>query len=389
MTEPQRNGLSLTPFQHRLITTALAGLSLFIIFALLFGLFLLLRSFVGHFSGVLLPLAIAGILAMLLRPVVGYMEENSRLNRTGGVIVLYFLVVLVLAVGLFWIIPIILEQTVQMIRSIPAIYEGLREILAARFPQLLNYLKETVGEQPLTALAQEFEQRLSQNVQSLLLSTAAVGRDYFFSVFSTAAAAAIVPVYLFFFLRSGQVSRRQIEQQLSWVRKDIREDIIYLGHQFATSLGTFFQGQIVIGLIMGGLLAFGFSVAGIHLGFAVGIAIGLLNIIPYLGTVLGLATVLPIAWFQPEGGPVLVLIALGVFMAVQLVEGYFLTPKIMGNRTGLHPLTIIIAIFFWGTALNGLLGMILAIPLTAFFVVAWRLFREKYLKAWTTGTETS
>jgi predicted PurR-regulated permease PerM len=65
---------------------------------------------------------------------------------------------------------------------------------------------------------------------------------------------------------------------------------------------------------------------------------------------------------------------------VQSVEGWFLTPKIMGQRTGLHPVIIIISIFFWGTALDGILGMLLAIPLSAFVVIAWRLGKRKYLK---------
>ena len=68
-----------------------------------------------------------------------------------------------------------------------------------------------------------------------------------------------------------------------------------------------------------------------------------------------------------------------VFTLVQLIEGYVLTPRIMGDRTGLHPLAIIVAVFFWGSALEGILGMILAIPLTAFLVVFWRLAREKYI----------
>ncbi len=65
---------------------------------------------------------------------------------------------------------------------------------------------------------------------------------------------------------------------------------------------------------------------------------------------------------------------------VQLIEGYVLTPKIMGNRTGLHFMAIIVAVFFWGVALGGILGMILAIPLTAFLVSFWRLAKEKYIR---------
>jgi predicted PurR-regulated permease PerM len=72
---------------------------------------------------------------------------------------------------------------------------------------------------------------------------------------------------------------------------------------------------------------------------------------------------------------------------VQAIEGWYLTPKIMGDRTGLHPVVIIVAIFFWGTALDGILGMILAIPLTAFFVTAWRLVKRKYLAALTNPAE--
>ena len=163
----------------------------------------------------------------------------------------------------------------------------------------------------------------------------------------------------------------------------IRQDIFFLSKHFVSSIETFFQGQILVGLIMGILLAVGFSIAGVNFGFVLGLLIGLLNIIPYLGTIIGLGSVLPIAYFQPEGGPVLAIVALVVFIVVQIIEGYLLTPRIMGDRTGLHPLTIIIAIFFWGTALGGLLGMILAIPLTAFFGVAWRLLREKSLNRWT------
>ena len=92
---------------------------------------------------------------------------------------------------------------------------------------------------------------------------------------------------------------------------------------------------------------------------------------------MGLGTILPTAFFQPGGGLITVALALCVFVAVQMLEGYFLTPKIMGGKTGLHPTVIIFSVFFWGIALDGILGMILAIPLTAFIAAAYaRLFKE-------------
>ena len=94
-----------------------------------------------------------------------------------------------------------------------------------------------------------------------------------------------------------------------------------------------------------------------------------------------LSVALPLAFLQPDGGLPLLGICVGVFGAVQAIEGWILTPRIMGKQTGLHPVAIIVAVFFWGQALGGVLGMMLAVPLTAFFVTAWRLVRRKYLKA--------
>ena len=79
---------------------------------------------------------------------------------------------------------------------------------------------------------------------------------------------------------------------------------------------------------------------------------------------------------------------MGTFVLVQLLGSYYLTPKIMGEKTGMHPVVVILAIFFWGTALGGILGMIAAIPLTAFLIVAWRLLRRKYLGGRSPSTET-
>ena len=133
---------------------------------------------------------------------------------------------------------------------------------------------------------------------------------------------------------------------------------------------------------MGILLATGFSIGGLKFGLALGLLTGLLNVVPYLGSILGLSIALPLAYLQPDGGGLtLVVICVAVFGSVQAIEGWFLTPRIMGRQTGLHPVAIIVAVFFWGQALGGVLGMMLAVPLTAFFVTAWRFVRRKYFAA--------
>jgi predicted PurR-regulated permease PerM len=136
---------------------------------------------------------------------------------------------------------------------------------------------------------------------------------------------------------------------------------------------------LVVALLQGLLFASGFALVGLKYGFVIGLMLGLLNIVPYLGSIVGLAVALPVAFFQTGGGFDVLAWTILVFTVVQLIESYILTPRIMGDRTGLHPMVIIIAIFFWGTAFGGIWGMILAIPLTAFLVVFWRLIKAKYI----------
>lgn len=190
----------------------------------------------------------------------------------------------------------------------------------------------------------------------------------------------VLPVYLVFLLTSRPVRISQLSQLLPFLKPETRGDIVYLASEFVGILVAFFRGQLLIAGAQGVLYALGFGLAGLSYGVALGLTLGFLNIIPYLGNIIGLGVALPLAYFQPGGGWELVAWVMAVFCVVQMVEAYFLTPRIMGNQTGLHPMAIIFALFFWGLAFGGLLGMILAIPLTAFLVVFWRLLKAKYLK---------
>lgn len=364
--------------QRRLITSALALIAFVVIIAFLFGVFLLLRGFVSIFGSVLWPLAAAGILALILRPVVQWFNRRLKLGRIKSIALLYALVLLAMVGLVSFLAPLVFEQSVNFLERLPVLVENLRAAVNEKFPAVQEFLVQQLGEERLEAYQSALTDQFKKLGEAALpAATEILGK--FHALIALGTGLAIIPVYLFFFLKTDRDPTNDLKEQLSFIREDWRDDAIFLVREFAGSMEAFFRGQILIGLIMGVLLAIGFSVIGVNFGIGLGLLIGGLNIIPYFGTIIGLSTVLPIAYWQPDGGFALLGMALGVFVLVQMIEGYILTPRIMGEQTGLHPLTIIIAIFFWGTALNGILGMILAIPLTAFIVVAWRLVRRKYL----------
>lgn len=370
---------SLKPYQQNLLTSAVALVASVIILGFFFGVFLLLKLFVATFASVLWPLAVAGIIAMILRPVVSWLQGPLRMGRIPAIIVIYLLTLVVIGLILGWGLPLLFDQTVKFVQRLPEIGANLQEALTNTFPMVQEYMVGLLGE----SYFEQSKTLILDQIQTSLTAVPSAAQDVFAKVgqiLAIGTGLAIIPVYLFFFLSSDRDIGQDLESQLSFLRSEWRKDILFLIREFVGSLEAFFRGQILIGLIIGILLAIGFSAVGVNFGIGLGLLIGALNIIPYLGTIIGLGTVLPIAYFQPDGGWVLASLTLMVFILTQMLEGYVLTPKIMGKQTGLHPLTIIIAIFFWGVALDGLLGMVLAIPLTAFFVVAWRLAKRKYLR---------
>lgn len=154
-----------------------------------------------------------------------------------------------------------------------------------------------------------------------------------------------VPLFLFFTLLSGDSLRGQASELLSVFHKPTQQKVLYFMDVFVGYVTAFFQGQLIIAVVMGTLYAASFMLIGLEFGVLAGLILGLLNIVPFLGTLIGLLTVLPMAYPQPEGGVELLVLTGAVFAAVQLIESWLLTPKIMANRSGLHPALVVISLF--------------------------------------------
>jgi predicted PurR-regulated permease PerM len=377
---PAKSAALLTPLQARIIGFALAFLALVVSGYLIVRLIVGAVDLLAMFSGVLWPLITAGIMALVLIPIVELLQTRFKLRRVFAVVVIYGAFMLLAAGMLVTILPPIIRQLLDFITFLPDLWKNAFAYAKEHYPQWSDLVNRYIDNPTVKGIIENLTGEARNIALHAVPSLKAAGTGVL-SVFGFFTSLAIIPIYLFFFLLSSGDPTRHLGDQLPFLRPAIREDVVFLVKEFIAIVVSFFRGQLIIGLIMGVLLAAGFTIGGLKFGLFIGLMLGVLNIVPYLGTIIGLSVALPLAFFQPEGGLNLTLVVLGVFIVVQNIEGWFLTPKIMGQRTGLHPVTIIVAIFFWGTALGGILGMILAIPLTAFFVTAWRLLKRKYLSA--------
>jgi predicted PurR-regulated permease PerM len=370
----------LTDRQRKLVGFALGFVALATIAWLTAASFVVFARLVGHFSDVLWPITVAGVAALVMRPAVTALEERLKFTRVASVVIMYALVALALGSCLLWVIPAVVKQLLDFIAFVPVAWVKAQEAIQANYPAWIELIQRHTENPTVKAMLTSFSSELKSMMSSALPSLRAAGAGAL-GLFGFAASLAIVPIYLFFFLLSRHDPTKSLDRQLTFLESGVRKDVVFLVRNFIDIVVSFFRGQFLIGLIMGLLLFLGFWAVGLKFALVLGLMLGVLNIIPYLGTIVGLSVTLPLAFFQQDGGWGLLALTLVVFIIVQNIEGWFLTPKIMGDRTGLHPVTIIFAVFFWGTAFDGILGMVLAIPLTAFFVTAWRLARQKYFTA--------
>ncbi len=365
--------------QHTTIATALTILAGVVIVAAIGVLFWVIGLFLTTFSGVLLPLAVAAVAALVFKP--EFLWFRRRLHAPPILaVILVFLSFLIPLVIFAWVFgALIVDQASDLIAKAPDAWASLTAAINDRWPKFMAIGSDSAFLDRLGAAVEGQEEALVGGLQTLSVKAFAAGAGVIRGI-GALLGWVVLPVYFAFFLIVKTDPREGFEQTLPFLKEETRKDVIYLIRQFIDILVAFFRGQLIIALLQGMLFALGFTVVGLKYGFLIGLALGFLNIIPYLGSMIGLGIAVPLALFQEGGGWGRLVAVLVAFTVVQMIEGYLLTPKIMGDRTGLHPMAIIVAIFFWGTALSGILGMILAIPLTAFLVVFWRLAREKYVR---------
>ncbi len=193
---------------------------------------------------------------------------------------------------------------------------------------------------------------------------------------------ALIPIYAFYFLLEKQSIERQWTDYVPVSDSRLKDELVWLVQNINDALIVFFRGQVLVAICDGVLYTIGFAAIGLRYSLLLGLMATVLTVVPFLGAIVTCASALVIAllqfgdWQHP-------LLVLGVFVVVQTVEGWVIQPKIIGDRVGLHPVTIIIALLVGTTLMGGILGGLLAIPATAvmralMFRYVWRVSKKGF-----------
>ena len=313
---------------------------------------------------VLLPFVLGGAIAYFLDPVADRLERMG-LSRAAATAVITILGILTFVVLALLVIPTLITQAIQLFELAPKLFQDLRNFLVTRFPELLD--ENSTLHQSLLSIGETIRQRGGELLNSVLSSAMTV-----LNVVILLIVAPVVAVYL---LLDWDRMVGRIDDLLPLDHKPV---IRRLAGQIDATLAAFIRGMGTVCLILGTYYAIALMAVGLQFGLVVGFVAGLITFIPYLGSLIGGALAIGLALFQFWGDWVTIGLVAGIFMLGQVIEGNFLTPKLVGNSVGLHPVWLILALSVFG-ALFGFVGMLVAVPVAAALGVVARFAVEQYL----------
>lgn len=414
-------------FQRRTLWSAITALSIVAIGAVFVGLIMLTGSVLSVLQPVLVPLAVAGIIAYLLEPIVDWLTKRGLSHGKSMMFVFVGFMALVIVLIVSVIIPTFGQA--EEFYDDRADYKKNATILAKKG---FSSLQERFG----TGVASEYYDRGVEWISEEGPKVSAKIGEYvwsrlsgFFGFFGYLLGLLLVPIYLFYFLREGHKISSTWTDYVPLRASQFKDEVVGTITEINGYLISFFRGQMVVSLIDGALVAIALSAIGLPYALLIGVFLAILGLIPYIGNLLVMipAVIIAIAHFGatqtvtiPEGADPVVgqtmvvklegssksvektvekisddgntaevlvnawnflptpwaypVIVLAIFIILQQINGLVTAPKIVGDSVGLHPLTVIFSVIFWSVVLGGLLGALLAVPLTAAIKVLFRRY---------------
>jgi predicted PurR-regulated permease PerM len=329
--------------------------------------------FLYVFSGILLPFVAGMILAYLLDPVADRIERLG-INRLIAVLIILAAFIVLFVLVLILVLPIVGHQLGALLRSLPGYVTSLQDFVS-RHIDSAGQLPSVLGMEP-TDLKSSLGGLLTQGAQwfaTMLTSIWSGGQ----ALLSVLALLVVTPVVAFYMLLDWD---RMVLEIDGWVPRRSLDTVRQLAREMDDGVSGFIRGQVSVCLILGAYYAIGLTLVGLDFGLLIGIFIGMISFIPYVGATIGmvLSIGLAVAQFWPEWTMVA---AVGAVFAVgQFIEGNVLQPKLIGEHVGLHPVWLMFALFAFGS-LFGFVGMLIAVPAAAAVGVLARFAISRYLSS--------
>lgn len=319
---------------------------------------------------VLTPFVVAAVLAYALAPLV---QRMRRVPRVLAVIVVEtLLIILLLGVALL-IVPILAKELPLLREQVPVLFERLNASLQPFLAQFGIQFSLDVAN--VKAFVLKYLNANFEDVFGSVMASLKLGGSVAFAIIGNAV---LVPVALFYLLMDWE---RFVERTLKVVPARARSAFDSFTREADEVLGQYLRGQLLVMLILAVYYSVGLALFGLDLALPIGVFTGLAIFVPYLGFGLGLllALLAGLLEFAVSGGATQALLMVGVVYGVgQVVESLYLTPRLVGERIGLHPLVVIFALLAFGQ-LFGFVGVLVALPASAVLLVAFRRAWARYL----------
>lgn len=332
--------------------------------------FTLLGAFLYMISGILLPFIVAVMVAYFLDPAADKLEEMglSRGVATFTITISFFMLVTMAAI---LIVPVLYHQLLLMLQKVPDYIAMANERLLPSFSALLEQFAPDLIKKVEASASQ-----ISLYILSFLTTIMANVWNSGLALINLFSLLFVTPIVAFYMLRDWD---NLLEKVKSWLPAGSKKVIIEQANEIDKTLSGYIRGQTNVCLILGVFYATGLSLAGLEFGFVIGLVTGILSFIPYVGLLFGFVLGVTIAILQ-FGDVLNVSIVATIFILGQVIEGNFITPKLVGDKVGLHPVWIIFGMMA-GASMFGFLGILVAIPVTAVIGVFVRFSLAQYLKS--------
>ncbi|MCP4486800.1 MAG: AI-2E family transporter [Gammaproteobacteria bacterium] len=321
-------------------------------------------------SGILLPFVAGMAVAYFLDPVADWLEER-KLSRNIATTIILLAFFLLMALFVTLLFPLLQRQVVDLFQMIPGIIATIRA-------ETLPWIEQTIADLPPETM---------ENIRNTAKDFAGSAVKWFTGVagnlwksgmafFNLLSLLVITPVVAFYLLRDWDLMTAKIN---NWLPRRPAPVIRTQFVEIDRTLAAFVRGQSIVCLVLAVFYGIGLTIVGLKSGLLVGLGTGLISFIPYVGAATGLIIGVGIALFQFNEWLPIIIVAC-IFLTGQTVESYFLTPRLVGDRVGLHPVWIIFALLAGG-ALFGFTGVLLAVPVAAVIGVLIRFAIDRYLES--------